>query len=183
MEENDLEETRHGNGAGIWPQYRHISDQRLQTFRFALGLLGASSVVLTAIILYGAGPWVCTAWGVLVAALCTPLAAMDRRFAARLRSLENFLQSPNGSRAKKGESGKGATAGLTWANLGRGQRTFSGMWCGHFAEPTWPSRFWDYSAGHCHFGTIPSSRSRWLRHPESGRISTEVSAPTALVCR
>jgi hypothetical protein len=27
MEENDLEETRHGNGAGIWPQYRHISDQ------------------------------------------------------------------------------------------------------------------------------------------------------------
>jgi hypothetical protein len=66
MNETDLEETPQENDVGIWSQYRHISEQRLQTFRFALSLLGVLSVVLTAILLYGGGPWVCTAWGVLV---------------------------------------------------------------------------------------------------------------------
>jgi hypothetical protein len=113
MDDTNLEETVRENGAEIWRQYRHVCDQRLRTFRFALGLLGVLSVALTAILLYGAGPWVCAAWGVLVAALCTSLAAIDRQFAARLRSLENFLPPPNGPAAKKGESGKGVTVGQT----------------------------------------------------------------------
>jgi hypothetical protein len=33
MNETDLEETPQENDVGIWSQYRHISEQRLQTFR------------------------------------------------------------------------------------------------------------------------------------------------------
>jgi hypothetical protein len=127
MNETDLEETPQENDAGIWSQYRHPSDQRLRTFRFSLGLLAVLSVVLIALLFYGADPWVCTAWGVLVVALCTSLAAIDRQFAARLRTLENFLPSPNGPAAKKGESGTGSTDWQIMASA-RGHSRAGGVW-------------------------------------------------------
>jgi len=94
MEHIDLEETRRESESEIWPQYRHVSEQRLHAFRFSLGFLGALSVVLIVILLYGAGPRLCAAFGGTVSALCIAFAALDRRMAVHQTRLEISLHAP-----------------------------------------------------------------------------------------
>jgi hypothetical protein len=112
MENIDLEETLQGSGSRIWSQYRHISDQRIQTFRFSIGFLGIFSGVLTWLLVQDTVRWIYTPLALVMTILSVAFAGMERQFAAQVRHARSLLRSQEVEATAKepSENGGGASA-------------------------------------------------------------------------
>jgi hypothetical protein len=118
MEDIDLEEPLRGNSSRIWPQNRHIADQRIQTFRFAMGFLGIFSGALTWLLFQDTGPWIYTPLALVMTILSVALAGMESQFAAHLRHARALLRSEEVRAAGKGPSENGGGASARFASGG-----------------------------------------------------------------
>jgi len=106
MKKTDLEEPESVGEPEVWPEYRHFSTQRMQTFRFSMGFLGVFSGALTWLLLQDTGPWICTPLALLLSILSIALIGLEWQSAARLRDLQSLLRSQGVEGTAQRQSGE-----------------------------------------------------------------------------
>jgi hypothetical protein len=147
MEDIDFKE----NVSSIWPQYRHVSDQGIQAFRFSLGFLGMSSGALIWLLLQGSGPWVITHLALVMSIYRSLLPESSSNLLQNSVTWSRYSQLRRQNRRESRSQKKRAQR-----NCGAASEAPHGQFMGR----TQHLRCSDCSMGHCQYGLDRSWRRR-----------------------